>query len=65
MLHLQVREDAPGRMTLLVVPRTHGADVALLQQGFDFAGLDLDWRIELIGAPIRTRNGKIRLKVDG
>jgi phenylacetate-CoA ligase len=65
LLHLQVREDAPGRMTLLVVPRTHGADVALLQQGFDFAGLDLDWRIELIGAPIRTRNGKIRLKVDG
>lgn len=64
LLHLQVRQDKPGRMTLMIVPRTPEADLAQLRKGFDFTGLDCDWQIESISAPIRTRAGKIKLKVD-
>lgn len=61
--HLQVRQDSPGRITLLVVPRSLSRDPSLLRQGFDFSGLNLDWELEIIGAPVRTPAGKIRLKV--
>ena len=61
--HLQVRQNDPGRITLLVVPRTLNIDLATLRQRFDFSGLNLDWEIEIIDSPIRTLAGKIRLKV--
>lgn len=60
--HLQVRQDTPGKMTLLIVPRGI-SDVIQLRSGFDFNGLDLIWDIEIIDQPIRTPAGKIKLKV--
>ncbi|WP_168109846.1 hypothetical protein [Ramlibacter lithotrophicus] len=62
--HLQVRQDCAGRATLLVVPRVAVRDAGGLLRGFDFSGLDVDWCVELIPAPVRTRSGKIRLKVE-
>lgn len=62
--HLQVRQDAPGRITLLVVPRSPISDTSALRQGFDLSGLHLDWELEVIEAPVRTLAGKIRLKVE-
>lgn len=62
--HLQVRQDAPGKITLLVVVRQDHGDVTQLRKGFDFNGLDLTWSIEIIDQPIRTPAGKIRLKVN-
>lgn len=61
--HLQVRQNVPGRITLLVVPRTSDINLVTLRQSFDFSGLNLDWDIEIIDSPVRTFAGKIRLKV--
>ncbi len=61
--HLQVRQYVPGQITLLVVPRTSDIDLVTLRQNFDFSGLNLDWKIEIISAPVRTLSGKIQLKV--
>ncbi|WP_210321399.1 phenylacetate--CoA ligase family protein [Devosia beringensis] len=63
--HLQVRQTVPGHMTLLVVPTPGKQDQAALAAGFDFSGLDLDWSLELVNAPIRSSGGKIKLKIDG
>jgi phenylacetate-CoA ligase len=62
--HLQVRQHSPGQMTILIVPQTDN-DLQSLKAGFDFSGLDLDWDLELIAAPIRSAGGKVKLKVDG
>jgi hypothetical protein len=51
-------------MTILIVPQTDN-DLQSLKAGFDFSGLDLDWNLELITAPIRSAGGKVKLKVDG
>ncbi|MBC7490347.1 MAG: phenylacetate--CoA ligase family protein [Glaciimonas sp.] len=61
--HLQVRQDSHGQITLLVVPLSSSSDLSELREGFDFSGLNLDWELEIVGAPIRTPAGKIRLKV--
>jgi phenylacetate-CoA ligase len=61
--HLQVRQLVPGVATLLVVPKERVQDPDMLLRGFDFSGLDVEWGIEVIGAPIRSQGGKIRLKV--
>ena len=61
--HLQVSQNFPGRITLLVVPRSSNFDLAALSRSFDFSGLNLDWEIEIIDSPVRTPAGKIRLKV--
>jgi phenylacetate-CoA ligase len=63
--HLQVRQDMPGRITLLVVPRSVPFDIQVLRSGFDFSGLDLDWHLEAVPEPVRSKLGKIRLKVEG
>jgi phenylacetate-CoA ligase len=62
--HLQVRQNVPGQITLLVVPRYSDINLVTLRQCFDFSGLNLDWQIEIIDSPLRTPGGKIRLKVD-
>jgi len=61
--HLQVYQEFPGQIILLIVPRKEGLDEKKLLQGFDFSGLDLNWSIKVISSPIRTGAGKIRLKV--
>lgn len=65
LLHLQVRQEHPGRITLLVVPRSTVVDLPALRTGFDFSGLDLDWGLEALAGPLRTKTGKIKLKVEG
>ena len=62
--HLQVLQNFHGRITLLVVPLSSSCDPSVLKQGFDFSGLNLDWDLEIVTAPIRTTAGKIRLKVE-
>ncbi len=62
--HLQVRQDAPGRITLLVVPRSASFDIQALRSGFDFSGLDLDWHLEIVLEAVRSKLGKIKLKIE-
>lgn len=63
LVHLQVRQDSPGRITLLIVPHTAQVDLSALRRGFDFSGLDLEWGVEVLASPVRTQAGKISLKV--
>lgn len=62
--HVQVAQRAPGHITLLIVPRHAGVALSRLSAGFDFSGLDLDWDIVLVEAPIRSAAGKLKLKID-
>lgn len=61
--HVQVREDSQGCVTLVVTPRESGVDRAVLLRGFDLDDLDIEWRLEVVEAPVRTQAGKIRLKI--
>lgn len=63
LLHLQVKQDVPGRLTLLAVMRPNSLSLDDLRGGFDFTGLDLEWNIEVLDSPLRTASGKIKLKV--
>lgn len=62
--HLQVRDEGNGRMTLIVTPRDTGVSGIEIAKGFDFAGLDIDWRVEIVDGPVRTQAGKIQLKIN-
>lgn len=64
VLHLQVRQAIPGHITLLVVPQAATADGGNLATGFDFAGLDLTFDVQVVDKPVRSAAGKLKLKVD-
>lgn len=61
--HLQVREEAPGVVTLVVTPRDGSLDEASLCRGFDLGDLDIEWRFQLVASPVRTKAGKVPLKI--
>jgi phenylacetate-CoA ligase len=60
--HLQIRQEQPGEIILLLVPAV-GATHDNLAGGFDLADAGIDWRIEILDAPVRTAAGKTPLKV--
>ncbi len=60
--HLQVRQDDPGSITLLIVP-IGNISFDELARGFDLDDAAIDWHIELREAPLRTATGKTPLKV--
>lgn len=62
--HVQVCDHGAGRIALIVTPKADSIDSATLLAGFDLADLDIDLELRLVGNPIRTPAGKIRLKVD-
>lgn len=62
--HVQVCDHGAGRIALVVTPKGDSVDPATLLAGFDLADLDIDLELRLVGNPIRTPAGKIRLKVD-
>lgn len=61
--HLQVRQDAPGSVTLVVTPLDLSLDTEVVRQGFDLNDLPIEWRVEKVEAPVRTSLDKIRLKI--
>lgn len=61
--HIQVRQDAVGKVTFLVTPRNSQQDDAGIRAGLDLSDLDLEWGVELVAEPVRTIGGKIQLKV--
>jgi len=62
--HVQVCDMGAGRIILMIVPKEGFFSPDCVLSGFDLGGLDADFEIELIDQPIRTRSGKICLKVD-
>jgi len=61
--HVQVRDEGGGCVSLLVTPRSGDVDVESILAGFHLEGLDIEWRMQIVEAPVRTSHGKIRLKV--
>lgn len=62
--HVQIREDRPGSMTVLVVPRkafSERHDEVLRGFNFDSAGLSVTY--EFLDEPVRTARGKVPLLV--
>jgi phenylacetate-CoA ligase len=64
VLHLQVRQTHAGHMSVLVVPRSLPCDAKDVMAGFDFAGVDIGYDVQVMDHPIRTRSGKLKLKID-
>ena len=62
--HLQVRDEGGGCVTLVITPYNQIVDTEFLRQGFDLDDLDIDWKLEIVESPIRTRLGKINLKIN-
>lgn len=62
--HVQVSQDRPGLATLLVTPATSMVAPEFLRQAFDLSGLDMDWELRLLSEPVRSKAGKIKLKID-
>lgn len=62
--HLQIRDEGQGRMTLIVTPRNNNIKTETLIQGFDLNDLDIEWQLQIVHEPIRTKTGKIRLKIN-
>ncbi len=63
LLHLQVRDEGQGRITLVVTPRDKAVQANTLMQGFDLNDLNIEWQLQIVEAPVRTQTGKIRLKI--
>ncbi|MGI6245949.1 MAG: hypothetical protein ACOYJQ_09295 [Pseudochelatococcus sp.] len=61
--HVQVRQPAPGRIELLVVPGEERLTPEELMKGFDFSNVALDVTPHLLDKPVRTDSGKLRLLV--
>jgi len=60
---LQVRQEEPGRITVLVVPKGK-LPVGINFEGcFDASGLAMDLDFQLLESPILTPSGKVLLKV--
>lgn len=59
---VQVRQSAPGRVTVVVVPTERSGRTPMdWASQFDFRGVDLDLDFELASHPHRTRSGKTPL----
>ena len=60
--YVQIGQKEPGRATLYVTVRDGGAggDLADL---FDLSNVDLDFEFKAIDKPIRTKAGKLKLRV--
>ena len=39
-------------------------DLVEMKKGIDVNRMDINWQIELLSSPIRTKNDKIKLKID-
>lgn len=61
--HVQVRDQGGGVITLVITPRNTEVTISDLAQGFNLAGLDMEFQYEVVDSPIRTKAGKIRLKL--
>jgi len=61
--HLQVRDEGDGRLVLVVTSRSPSVSRESLMGKFDLTDLDFDFSIELVSDPVRTKAGKIRLKI--
>jgi phenylacetate-CoA ligase len=62
--HLQVHQSEPGHVTLVATPRQPGLTPSDLMSRMELSGLDFTWTPRIADEPIRTRYGKIKLKLD-
>jgi phenylacetate-CoA ligase len=58
--HIQVHQAADGKVTFVVTPRDPGTDTAAISSQLDMKGLDIEWSVRVVEAPVRTKSGKIK-----
>jgi phenylacetate-CoA ligase len=61
--HLQVHQSAPGEATLVATPRRPGLTPSDVMSRMNLSGLDFSWTLRVVDEPVRTRYGKIKLKL--
>ncbi|MCR4307965.1 MAG: CoF synthetase [Candidatus Berkelbacteria bacterium] len=61
--HVQVRDQGGGVITLVITPRNTEVAMSELAQGFNLVDLDMEFQYEVVDSPIRTKAGKIQLKI--
>lgn len=61
--HVQVRDQGGGIITFVMTPQDSSVDIAVLKRGFNLENLDIEFQFEVVDAPVRTKEGKIRLKL--
>jgi len=62
--HVQVRQQSPGVIELLIVPQVEGVSGEELMHGFDFSSVQIEAVPVFISEPVRTAAGKIKLLVN-
>jgi phenylacetate-CoA ligase len=61
--HIQVHQVADGHATLVATPRRPDLRPEDVMSRMELSGLDFTWAIRLVEEPVRTRYGKIKLKL--
>jgi phenylacetate-CoA ligase len=61
--HIQVYQAVPGQVTFLVTPRQAGPTPEDIMQSLDLAGLDIRCMVKIVAEPVRTKSGKVKLKI--
>ena len=62
---VQVRQDEPGRATIVVTPSSEIARVGAIEwyELFDDTNVDIDINVEVVDSPVRSPQGKVKLLV--
>lgn len=61
--HVQIRQQEPGKATLVVSGSKEVLADKAMSDLFDLTNVDIDFDMEIVGKPIRTAAGKLKLKV--
>ena len=61
--HVQIRQQAPGKATLVVSGSKDMLDGRSMSDLFDLTNVVIDFDMEIVNKPIRTAAGKLKLKV--
>jgi phenylacetate-CoA ligase len=62
--HVQVRQERPGHIQLLLVLREDDLTMTDLAGSFDFGNVEIDVDVQVVKEPVRTRSGKLSLLVE-
>jgi phenylacetate-CoA ligase len=61
---IQVGQDEDGKVTFYVTLKdTTKIDTEKMEQYFDLSNVDIDYKFKIVDAPIRSKIGKMKLKV--
>jgi len=60
---IQVRQEAPGKATILITPNSSTSEVSAFRDLFDSKNVEIKFEFQEISEPIRTQSGKVNLLI--